>query len=127
MFATSVERTVAGEKRQAAARGSTLDWDRYLSVAKERLWDRYRVFRSVAVHDDEGWHPVPFVPWHQPFYNEAGLYHAKITLPCDQNTVTLLVSPTALSEGTKLATAVAAIVMADTPFSGATPAWAVFT
>ena len=32
-----------------------LDWDRFVSVAKERLWDRYGVFRSVAVHDDDGW------------------------------------------------------------------------
>ena len=33
-----------------------LDWDRFVSVAKERLWDRYRVFRSVAVHDDGDWY-----------------------------------------------------------------------
>jgi len=32
-----------------------IDWERFTSVAKERLWDRYRVFRSVAVHDD-AWH-----------------------------------------------------------------------
>jgi diacylglycerol O-acyltransferase len=33
-----------------------LDWDRFVTVAKERLWDRYRVFRSVAVHDDDVWY-----------------------------------------------------------------------
>jgi diacylglycerol O-acyltransferase len=33
-----------------------LDWDRFTSVAKERLWDRYRVFRSVAVHGDDRWY-----------------------------------------------------------------------
>lgn len=33
-----------------------VDWDRFTEVAKERLWDRYQVFRSVAVHDDDGWH-----------------------------------------------------------------------
>jgi hypothetical protein len=38
----------------------------------------------VAVHDDKGWHPTPFVPWHQPFYNEAGLYTVRVTLPADQ-------------------------------------------
>jgi phytoene synthase len=32
LFATAVERTVAGEKRQAAARGATLDWDAYLGI-----------------------------------------------------------------------------------------------
>ncbi len=41
----------------------------------------------VAVYDDEGWHPVPFVPWHQPFYNEAGVYRARITIPADQTLV----------------------------------------
>lgn len=33
-----------------------LDWDRFEAVVKERMWDRYQVFRSVAVHDDDGWH-----------------------------------------------------------------------
>ena len=29
-----------------------IDWDGFSAVVRERLWDRYRVFRSVAVHDD---------------------------------------------------------------------------
>lgn len=29
----------------------------------------------------KGWMPTPFLPWHQPFCNEAGIYHATITLP----------------------------------------------
>jgi diacylglycerol O-acyltransferase len=29
-----------------------IDWDGFTSVVQERLWDRYRVFRSVAVYDD---------------------------------------------------------------------------
>ena len=33
-----------------------IDWDRVTDTAKERLWDRYRVFRSRAVHDDGTWH-----------------------------------------------------------------------
>jgi hypothetical protein len=37
-----------------------------------------------AVYDEEGWHPTPFVPWHQPFYNEAGWYSVRAVLPCDQ-------------------------------------------
>jgi diacylglycerol O-acyltransferase len=32
-----------------------IDWDRFTAVAKERLWDRYAVFRSVAVRDDDAW------------------------------------------------------------------------
>lgn len=31
-----------------------------------------------AVH---GWQPTPFLPWHQPFCNESGIYNASITLP----------------------------------------------
>jgi hypothetical protein len=42
----------------------------------------------VAVHDDLGWHPTPFVPWHQPFFNEAGLYTVRVTLPADQKVAT---------------------------------------
>lgn len=33
---------------------SPVDWNRFRSVARERLWDRYRVFRSVAVRGDDG-------------------------------------------------------------------------
>lgn len=38
----------------------------------------------VAFHDDAGWHAMPFIPWHQPFWNEAGRYTATIRLPADQ-------------------------------------------
>jgi hypothetical protein len=38
----------------------------------------------LAVYDEEGWHPTPFVPWHQPFFNESGVYHARVALPADQ-------------------------------------------
>jgi hypothetical protein len=38
----------------------------------------------LAFYDDHGWQPTPFVPWHQPFFNEAGSYHARVTLPCAQ-------------------------------------------
>lgn len=35
----------------------------------------------VAYYDDRGWHAMPFVPWHQPWWNEAGHYTATMTLP----------------------------------------------
>lgn len=31
-----------------------IDWDRYLAAMRERLWERYPVFRSVAVRGDDG-------------------------------------------------------------------------
>lgn len=39
----------------------------------------------LAFHDAEkGWEPTPFVPWHQPFFNEAGVYNVRLRLPKDQ-------------------------------------------
>lgn len=38
----------------------------------------------LAFYDDQGWQPTPFIPWHQPFFNEAGIYTAHIDLPADQ-------------------------------------------
>ena len=38
----------------------------------------------VAYYDDQGWQPTPFIPWHQPFFNEAGVYTARVTLPKGQ-------------------------------------------
>jgi hypothetical protein len=34
--------------------------------------------------NEGGWQPTPFVPWHQPWFNEAGIYNVHVTLPCDQ-------------------------------------------
>ncbi len=30
------------------------------------------------------WRPTPCRAWHQPFFNEAGIYHVSLVLPCDQ-------------------------------------------
>src|SRR5216683_649783 len=38
----------------------------------------------LAFYDDKGWQPTPYIPWHQPFFNEAGSYRAVVTLPADQ-------------------------------------------
>jgi hypothetical protein len=38
----------------------------------------------VAILDAKGWQPTPFIPWHQPFFNEAGIYTVKVRLPCEQ-------------------------------------------
>ncbi len=38
----------------------------------------------LAYFDDCGWQPTPFIPWHQPFFNEAGSYRVRVTLPCEQ-------------------------------------------
>jgi hypothetical protein len=39
----------------------------------------------VAIFDAEkGWMPTPFIPWHQPWFNEAGVYTAAVRLPKDE-------------------------------------------
>ncbi len=38
-------------------------------------------FPVLAYCDDSGWRAMPFVPWHQPWFNEAGIYRATVTLP----------------------------------------------
>lgn len=49
------------------------------------------------------WQPTPFVPWHQPFFNEAGVYFARVTLPADQNVACTgkVVETTELPDGRK--------------------------
>src|SRR5437762_673323 len=37
-----------------------------------------------GIYYEHGWQPTPFVPWHQPFFNEAGQYTVRIELPTDQ-------------------------------------------
>lgn len=38
----------------------------------------------LAFHDDRGWERTPFVPWHQPWHQEAGRYRVRVNLPADQ-------------------------------------------
>jgi hypothetical protein len=39
----------------------------------------------LAFYDRGGWQPTPYVCWHQPFYNEAGLFTVRLTLPNGQH------------------------------------------
>jgi hypothetical protein len=39
----------------------------------------------LAFYDNSGWHPTPYVCWHQPFFNEAGLFTVRLTVPADQH------------------------------------------
>jgi len=38
----------------------------------------------LAYYDEKGWSPTPFIAWHQPFFNEAGVYNVHLRLPADQ-------------------------------------------
>jgi hypothetical protein len=47
----------------------------------------FAVFEDCKPEGKE-WQPTPFVPWHQPFYNESCIYHVTATVPCEQNVAT---------------------------------------
>lgn len=53
----------------------------------------------LAFIDDRGWRPVPYVPWTQPWYNEAGVFRASVTLPANE----LLACPAVVKSETQLA------------------------
>src|SRR5262249_7322543 len=38
----------------------------------------------LAHHDGKGWERTPFVPWHQPWYQDAGHYKVRLDLPAGQ-------------------------------------------
>ena len=42
----------------------------------------------LAVWTDQGWDAVPYVPWHQPWLNEAGNYIVRLRLPADHDAAT---------------------------------------
>ena len=49
--------------------------------------ERPRLIRCHGEPANISWQSTPFIPWHQPFFNEAGLYSVGVTLPCDQHVV----------------------------------------
>jgi hypothetical protein len=38
----------------------------------------------LAVRDDTGWKPTPFVPWAQSWYHDAAVFTASVTLPAEE-------------------------------------------
>jgi hypothetical protein len=54
-------------------------WGQWEGVTQLSNW-----LPVVAVYDDTGWQPTPFIAWHQPFFNEAGIYTVRATVPCGQ-------------------------------------------
>jgi hypothetical protein len=71
----------------------TLDLEFVLKLPqKQGRWGHWRGITFLtnwlpvlAYYDDTGWQPTPYVCWHQPFFNEAGLFTARLTLPADQH------------------------------------------
>lgn len=59
---------------------------------------------ALAYYDDQGWHPTPFIAWHQPFFQEAGIYNVKLTLPEDQKVACTgsILDESSLGDGNKV-------------------------
>lgn len=52
-------------------------WGQWKGVTQLSNWHPV-----VAMNDAEkGWQPTPFIPWHQPWFNEAGVYNVLVRLP----------------------------------------------
>lgn len=51
-------------------------WCRYRDVTSLVNW-----YPILAHHDDRGWERTPFVPWHQPWHQEAATYRVTAVLP----------------------------------------------
>ncbi len=54
-------------------------WGQWAGVTTLAQW-----LPVLAFYDNQGWQPAPFIPWHQPFFNEAGIYSVTLTAPADQ-------------------------------------------
>lgn len=54
-------------------------WGQHAGISYLVNW-----YPVLAHHDDDGWDRTPFVPWHQPWYQEAGHYRVVADLPADQ-------------------------------------------
>lgn len=54
-------------------------WGQWQGVTTLNQW-----MPLLAYYDARGWHPTPFIPWHQPFYNEAGHFQVRLNVPTSQ-------------------------------------------
>ena len=89
--ATALE--VALPEKLEPGESVTLELRFYLKLPQRKgrwgQWDGITTLAQwlpvVAVFDDvKGWQPAPFIPWHQPYFNEAGHYTVKVQLPATQ-------------------------------------------
>ena len=53
-------------------------WGRWNGVTTLANW-----YPVLAVLEEDGWDRSPFVPWHQPWHQEAAWYDVELTLPSD--------------------------------------------
>jgi hypothetical protein len=56
-------------------------WGQWKGVTFMTNWHPVLAFHSP----DKGWMPTPFIPWHQPWFNEAGVFSAVVRLPRNEH------------------------------------------
>ena len=76
------------------APGETIDAEVAFTLELPPFWGRWgnhggityllNWYPVLAHHDDKGWARTPFVPWHQPWYQDAGHYQVRFDLPVGQ-------------------------------------------
>ncbi|GAC1467874.1 MAG: hypothetical protein NVSMB9_09950 [Isosphaeraceae bacterium] len=79
---------------QGVGAGESVDAEIAFSVELPSYWGRWGHHNGVtyllnwypvlAHHDERGWERTPFVPWHQPWHQEAGHYSVRLDVPEDQ-------------------------------------------
>jgi hypothetical protein len=70
----------------------TLELDFTLKLPQKKgRWGQWEEITTLAqwlpvaaFYGDKGWEPAPFIPWHQPSFNEAGHYTVRLKLPSAQ-------------------------------------------
>ena len=55
-------------------------WGQWKGVTQLTNWHPILAFHDAK----KGWQPTPFIPWHQPWFNEAGVYTALVRLPANE-------------------------------------------
>ncbi len=100
---------VVVELPQSVAPGASVTIDIHCTIQLPRMQGRWGHWNGIhfltfalptfAYHNAAGWHAMPFVPWHQPFWNEAGIYTARIAVPEEQQ----LITPAGVQSETRLA------------------------
>ncbi len=76
------------------APGASVEAEIEFTLALPEYWGRWGHHHGItyllnwypvlAHHDADGWKRTPFVPWHQPWYQEAGHYRVRIDTPENQ-------------------------------------------
>jgi hypothetical protein len=80
------------DREVAPGEAATIELDFTLKLPPRKgrwgQWDHITTLAQwlpvTAFYGEHGWEPAPFIPWHQPYFNEAGHYTVRLKVSCDQ-------------------------------------------